>query len=171
MVKKIAVAAGAEGCEILKKLLKINPDNYDMMLELAYASSNLDKPIEVIELGNMLIGKNPKYDCIYTIISKAYLELEDKENAFKCIDEAIGLYPNTNYFINYKGLLYLMDNDERSAEECLKKALEIKPNDPLPYLTQINFHEENENYEKVKEIYERLIADFPDFKGVKRNVC
>ena len=157
--------------KILKKLLEINPENYDVIFELAYVCSSLDKPIEVIELGNRLIGKDSKYDSVYTLISKAYLELEDKDNAFKCIDEAIALYPHTNYFINCKGLLYLMENDEKSSEECFKKALDIKPNDPLPYLTQINFYEEKENYKKVKEIYEKLIADFPDFKGVKRNVC
>lgn len=157
--------------DILKKLLEINPENYDVMIELAYACSNIDKPIEVIELGNKLIAEDSKYDSVYTLIAKAYLELKDKENAFKCIDEAINLHPNTNYFISYKGLLYLMTGDEKSSKECFKKALNTKPNDPLPYLTQINFYEENENYKKVKEIYEKLIADFPDFKGVKRNVC
>lgn len=73
----------------------------------------------------------PKED-IYILISNCRSQLKDYDGAIEWRNKALALREDAGNYMNL-GLIYRLKNDEASAEEMYKKAVELAPKNPNTY--------------------------------------
>jgi tetratricopeptide (TPR) repeat protein len=97
-------------------------------------------------------------------IAYCYTLTFDKYNAMKYYNKAIGQDPV--YYDAYlnRGLLFesQFKNLDKALED-LQRSIDIKPNNKLSYLYEGKIYNEENQFTKAKELYDKVIDMYPDF--------
>lgn len=149
--------------EYFKQGYVINENNKNVLLALVYVCSSLDKPIEVIDYGNKLLSQNENIYEVFYPISKAYVDIGDKQSAIELIDKEINTHPNEDYFHILKGNLYFYLDEEKKADECFNKVYRITPPDLNPVIFQITYYKDHNQTDKAEKLYEKLLKLWPEY--------
>lgn len=129
-------------------LVEDDPENPDMIYELAMAYLNNDQPekaIEQLDKIDELIGINELTAEQKKLI---YLDQGDLDGAVAAVTNLINAFPRN---IDYRGILaqlYEVNGFREQAFEVYTEMLEIAPNDPRPHLDLAQYHKENDDLDK-----------------------
>ena len=167
-----------EAIECYDKALKINPHNFKAWNNKAFALHNLNRLDEAIECYDRVLKINPNDFNVLNNKAFSLHELNRLDEAIECYDKALKINPN--YFEAWANKGFTLESLGRldEAVECYNNALEIYPNHPdmlnrlsvikaqknvsanslEDALNQADTYWEEEDYEKVIEVYD-LISD------------
>ena len=148
--------------ELLKKIVVLQPNTYEVYLRLGLASSslgNLEEAIGYFEKGALI---NPNSSPIYCNLGNLYAELNNKNVALKNYFRAIELNPK-NFNANYNlGSFYFKIGDLENSEKYLKLAINIIPNHFYVYNSLFLLYDRSNNFKKLEEILKQAKNFFPD---------
>ena len=147
--------------DLLKKVIVLQPNKYEIYLRLGLACSalgNLNEAIGYLEKG-VLINSNSSP--IYCNLGNIYAELGNKNLALKNYLKAIEIDPK-NFNANYNlGSYYFKIDDIQNAEKYLNLAVNITPNHLYPYNSLFLLYDRSNNYKKLNEILKKAKNFFP----------
>lgn len=145
---------------------------FKSLLEYVYKKFEVKEDIKILLLYNYIGEKNYKkaleilfdlksssssFERIDFYIGMCYEQLGDIENSIIYLKEAVNKNPKDHEAMNYLGYLYAENNinlDE--AEELLKKALELEP-DNYAYIDSLAWiYYKKKEYEKSEELFEKI---------------
>jgi tetratricopeptide (TPR) repeat protein len=124
----IAVGANREARKVLTEAVERGIDNAEIYSNTAYLDMNegaLDTAIKNYELA---LNKDPGNGLYKFYLGVAYDTKGDQKEAIRILEECVKASPDLSDAFNYLGYLYaLSGNDLDRAEELIKKALELDP--------------------------------------------
>ena len=148
--------------DLLKKVILLQPDRYEIYLRLGLASSSLGNLKEAIEYFEKGASINPNSSPIYCNLGNIYAELGNKDLALKSYFRAIEIDPK-NFNANYNlGSYYFKIDDLENAEKYLNFAVNITPNHIYPYNSLFLLYDRSNNYKKLEEILKKAKKFFPE---------
>ena len=118
----------------LKKILKANPENIDVLNNLAklyFKENHLDKALMTCK---DIIKINPHHSNTYNNIGMIYYLKCQNNKAKESYTKALHVDPNHKQALNNLGIIYYKENNFDDAIKCFKKAIKIDNN----YLDTIN---------------------------------
>lgn len=144
----------------LERSMETDPDNPDVLIDLAYAyemKSNFDK---AIEYNNKLLDIDPYSFDGWVNIGKLYSMNEEYDKAVDAFDFALTINEGDIPTLKMKALsLYLNDNVQeaiRIFEECLRQA----PDDESLYDSLLEGYEVMEQYDRMLDVIDRKEKKF-----------
>ena len=148
--------------DLLKKVIVIQPDRYEIYLRLGLASSslgNFKEAIDYFEKGALI---NSNSSPIYCNLGNIYAELGNKAIALKNYLRAIELDPK-NFNANYNlGSYFYKLGDLENAEKYLNIAVNITPNHIYAYNSLFLLYDRSNNYKKLDDILKKAKFFFPE---------
>lgn len=135
----------------------------DFIFELAYAYGEDEKYEESINYYDKLLAFMGYRDLYIALNNKGviYLRQNKTDEAIKCYQESIRLNPQYPVsYLNYARTL--APSDKNKAAEYYKKAIELSPRDITIYRELAAFYEDNDQREKVIDLYLEAISKFDD---------
>lgn len=167
-----------EAIECYDKSLEIDPNFISSLRNKAFALRTLNRLDEAIECYDKVLKIDPNDFGVWNNKAFSLHELNRSDEAIECYDKALKINPN--YFEAWANKGFTLESLGRldEAVECYNKALEIYPNHPdmlnrlsvikaqknvsvnslEDALNQADTYWEEEDYEKVIEVYD-LISD------------
>ena len=167
-----------EAIECYDEALKIDPNFISALNNKAFALRTLNRLYEAIECYDRVLRINPNDFNAWNNKAFSLHELNRSDEAIECYDKSLKINPN--YFEAWASKGFTLESLGRLDEaiECYNKALEIYPNHPdmlnrlsvikaqknvsvnslEDALNQADTYWEEEDYEKVIEVYD-LISD------------
>lgn len=167
-----------EAIECYDKSLEIDPNFISSLRNKAFALRTLNRLDEAIECYDKVLKIDPNDFGVWNNKAFSLHELNRSYEAIECYDKALKINPN--YFEAWANKGFTLESLGRldEAVECYNKALEIYPNHPdmlnrlsvikaqknvsvnslEDALNQADTYWEEEDYEKVIEVYD-LISD------------
>jgi len=98
----------------------------------------------------------------YIVLAKYYIAMDDRDNALIYIDKALEYFPVMTGLHNIKGMILLEKNELGAAEQVMRKAVSLEPDNPLSRVhIGYVFLRQNHFYKAVKEAQKALQID-PD---------
>jgi tetratricopeptide (TPR) repeat protein len=99
---------------------------------------------EAIREFKKAIEMDPRYPRVHYYLALAYLAQGERERiptARALFEQELAIDPHEFFSTYFLGVVYLEDRDFPAAEDCLKRALRLQPDnpDPLLYLGQVYF--------------------------------
>lgn len=116
-----------EAEEILRELLREDPNDVNCLAFLAEAVIQRDDHAEALEIVNRAIGLAPDHPHLFFIKARVYGEQGDLDLSEKNIKQAITLYPHDADFFAYWAEIKLLSKDYKSALRISNQSLEIDP--------------------------------------------
>lgn len=153
--------------DLLKKVIVLQPDRYEIYLRLGLASSSLGNLKEAIDYFEKGASINSNSSPIYCNLGNIYAELGDKTLALKNYFRAIEIDPksfNANYNL---GSYYFKIDDIKNAEKYLNLAVNITPNHIYPYNSLFLLYDRSNNYKKLEGILKKAKNFFPENSIIK----
>jgi tetratricopeptide (TPR) repeat protein len=157
--------------EAIINLYKDAISNYNtipgFIFELAYAYGEDEKYDESINYYDKLSAFKDYRDLSIALNNKgySYLRLNNLNEAIKCYEEAIRLNPQDPLsYLSYARAL--APSDKNKAVEYFKKAIDLSPQDITVYRELSNLYINNNQKDKVIDLYKEAILKFndvPDF--------
>jgi len=148
--------------DLLKKVIVLQPDRYEIYLRLGLASSSLGNLKEAVEYFEKGASINSNSSPIYCNLGNIYAELGNKVLALKSYFRAIEIDPK-NFNANYNlGSYYFKIDDLENAEKYLNLAVNITPNHIYPYNSLFLLYDRSNNYKKLGEILKKAKKFFPE---------
>lgn len=129
------------------------------------AIDNLNQAIECMKNYNVATFEEQRK--VYTYISKAYIECEDKENAIKYsklideIEEKINDYTNKGNTLYIKGCKLLEDGMYQKAKEIFESVIKI-------YNDENKKNQEAIVYKEMSKVYSKLYNDEESLNKIKK---
>ncbi len=111
-----------QAAKLLMRALKINPNNADAHFSLGYIfryTGPLDKSLKEMQKAVELDPNNP----IFQSIGITYLYTQKYQDALKVFEKS----ENNAFDLGWEGEIFLRLKNIKSAEQSLKKAIEIEP--------------------------------------------
>jgi tetratricopeptide (TPR) repeat protein len=153
--------------ELLKKIIVLQPNRYEIYLRLGLASSslgNLDDAIGYLEKGALI---NQNSSPIHCNLGNLYAELNNKSLALKNYFKAIELDPK-NFNANYNlGNYFYKIDDLENAEKYLNLAINIIPNHIYVYNSLFLLYDRSNSFKKLEEILIKAKNFFPKNSLIK----
>ncbi len=153
--------------DLLKKVIVLQPDRYEIYLRLGLASSSLGKLKEAIVYFEKGASINSNSSPIFCNLGNIYAELGNKNLALKNYFRAIEIDPK-NFNANYNlGSYYYKIDELENAERYLNLAVNITPNHIYPYNSLFLLYDRSNNYKKLGEILKKAKNFFPENSLIK----
>lgn len=153
--------------DLLKKVIVLQPDRYEIYLRLGLACSslgNLKEAIGYFEKGALI---NTNSSPIYCNLGNIYSELGNKTLALRNYFRAIEIDPK-NFNANYNlGSYYYKIDDLENAEKYLNIAVKITPNHIYAYNSLFLLYDRSNNYKKLDEVLKKAKFFFPENALIK----
>lgn len=163
----------SQGIEILKDIVKNNPDNaanwkilgagYSMLEDYDNALKNLQKSLEL----------NPNDAETWNVIAGIYDTLNNFDSAVEYSKKAVELDPNNAGYLNNLGVIYARRGDFANAIDCLKKAISLNPQEASYWSSLGRCYELQENFTEAKNCYSKAVeldSETEEFKTRLANV-
>ena len=157
---------------LLKKVIALQPDRYEIYLRLGLASSSLGNLKDAIDYFEKGASINSNFSPIYCNLGNIYAEVGNKNLALKNYFRAIQIDPK-NFNANYNlGSYYYKIDDLENAEKYLNIAVNITPNHIYTYNSLFLLYDRSNNFKKLEEILKKAKKFFPEnllikfFEGV-----
>jgi len=117
--------------EVLKELLKNNPEDVNILYNLGMCYTELNQTQQAIEMLNKCIGLAPKHSNAYVALSFAYVKENNLPKAKEFLLKAIEIDPNNSYALKNLGGIWGKLGDNVKALYFLKKSYDLNPDDPF----------------------------------------
>ena len=147
-----------EAEKIYKKILKINPKNFETNFYLGtlYAQNkNFEKAIEILSFASQI---NPDLPDLHNNLGLILREAGKLEEASNSIKKAININPNYSVAHSNLGLIYRDLGLTDKAVSCFEKSIEINPNHSDPYNNLGLIYKDLGNIEKAVEYFKKTIS-------------
>ncbi|MCM8818343.1 MAG: tetratricopeptide repeat protein, partial [Candidatus Omnitrophica bacterium] len=118
----------SEAENVFNEILKINPQNYEVLTELAWLCYLKKDEKKAIELLNKSIEINENYPKIYYILAEIYRYKMDFEKFTVAVEKLSKLIPDDFYPYYLKGLIFRAIGDLTKSKENFQKAYKILKN-------------------------------------------
>lgn len=148
-----------EGLEVLEDLIKLDPNNPDILYNLGMVHSQLNSPKAAIKVLEHCIESNPSHSNAFVALGFAYSLVEDYEKAKSYFLKALKISPNNPYALRNLGGIFGKLNDFYKSLIYLKKAFELIPDDPqtvyglgYAYLELGDIENAQKQFKKIIEI-------------------
>jgi len=153
--------------DLLKKVILLQPNRYEIYLRLGLASSSLGNFKDAINYFEKGASINSNSSPIYCNLGNIYAEIGNKNLALKNYFRAIEIDPK-NFNANYNlGSYYYKVDDLENAEKYLNLAVNINPNHIYPYNSLFLLYDRSNNYKKLGEILKKAKKFFPKNSLIK----
>lgn len=116
--------------ELFLDLLIDEPNNTDVIYNLAMCHTDLNEPEKAIELLQRCISLSPRFANAYVALGYVYVKAGDNEKAKQSLEKALEIEPDNPHAHRNLGGIYGKEGDYRRSAEHSKKALEAEPEDP-----------------------------------------
>ena len=143
------------------KLLKKNPNDYQLIYSIGLSYVNLQNYIEADKYFHKLLYVQKKPE-IFFIQANIHKQLKKYETAITYFEEAIQLNPNFSEAYNNLGNIKKRIGKIEEAISCFKKAIELKENNILAYFNLANTYRENRYFNELIETYEKILSFNPN---------
>jgi len=124
------------------------------------------KPEEAISTYETILATEPANKKALFNTGVLYSQLGKYEKGIFYLEKYIELEPSSSEAYTYLGIIYKKLEKLQDAELCFKKAQDVSSNSVMPLLALAEFYEEQRNYEKALEIYDRVIKNIPEYPGI-----
>ena len=153
--------------DLLKKVIVLQPNRYEIYLRLGLASSSLGNFKDAIVYFEKGVSINPNSSPIYCNLGNIYAEIGNKNLALQNYFRSIEIDPK-NFNANYNlGSYYYKIDDLENAEKYLSIAVSISPNHIYPYNSLFLLYDRSNNYKKLSEILKKAKEIFPENSLIK----
>ena len=143
------------------KLLKKNPNDYQLIYSIGLSYVNLQNYIEADKYFHKLLYVQKKPE-IFFIQANIHKQLKKYDTAITYFEEAIQLNPNFSEAYNNLGNIKKRIGKIEEAISCFKKAIELKENNILAYFNLANTYRENRYFNELIETYEKILSFNPN---------
>ena len=146
----------------LKYLLrgnKINPQNLDLLYELAFNYKQKEKADEAIDVYNKIIDLEPYSSEAWFNLGQLFFVKEDYEKAIQAFDFATTIDDKDSMAWLQKGHAYFQNESYTKAIEAYSKYMEQTSYKDIPLVYIGECYEKLENYEKAMECYLKVIKE------------
>lgn len=117
--------------EVLKELLKNNPEDVNILYNLGMCYTELNQIQQAIEMLNKCIELAPKHSNAYVALSFAYVKENNLPKAKEFLLKAIEIDPNNPYALKNLGGIWGKLGDNVKSLYFLKKSYDSNPDDPF----------------------------------------
>ena len=143
------------------KLLKKNPNDYQLIYSIGLSYVNLQNYIEADKYFHKLLYVQKKPE-IFFIQANIHKQLKKYDTAITYFEEAIQLNPNFSEAYNNLGNIKKRIGKIEEAISCFKKAIELKENNILAYFNLANTYRENRYFNELIETYQKILSFNPN---------
>jgi predicted O-linked N-acetylglucosamine transferase (SPINDLY family) len=158
----------ARGAELLRRSLKLNPDQPVALLNLAAASLELGEPQSALEFCQRCLELAPEYAQAHYLYGKGLVQLGRNEEAAQAYRRAVTLVPDCRDYLLALGAACLALGRPAAALAAFDRALQDSPNGPELLLNRgVALLELNRNSEAVSAL-QRAVSLEPH-SGVAHN--
>lgn len=148
-----------KAAEVFLRLEELRPDNLDYFYEEAnmyVLTENLPRAIEVYDrlearLGHTDLWTMQKY--------KLYMSLDNETAARKEIEGISAAMPGETKYWEMLAQMYLKGKNYRQALACLKKVLELKPDDPYIYISLADYYRHTGDDKQAFQALEKAVLN------------
>ena len=150
---KFLIGENAEAIEYLDKILNVDSDNKEALVQKTKAyilMQKLDKAEEVIKL---VLEKDPNYVEGLIIYGELFLAQNNYKDALRYYDKALAIEPKNLVGLAGRARTYLINGDMDKTLIDSQKIIDLNPNDPMgwymmasAYYTQGKINEANKVY-------------------------
>jgi len=152
-----------EANEDLLKAYELDPENVDVLNNLAINSDEIGKPEDTFKYLQKIININPDYHVAYINLGFKHQLDGQHEKALTYFDQAIEMDPNEALAYSNRSYSRLVTNDTSGAMKDVNLSISLHPANSWAYKIRALIHMENgdqkaacEDLEKAKELgYEK----------------
>jgi tetratricopeptide (TPR) repeat protein len=147
---------------ILSQILKINPDNLEVMQLLGLTKHRLKKFEEAISIFDAAIQIDESNYENYNNKGLCLVNLGRHHEAIENIKKSIEINPNCAFLYGNLGLQYRYIKKTEEAISCFEKSIEIEPNETAWSMLG-GCYGENKQLEKAEECFLKALEINPNF--------
>ena len=145
--------------ELLKKVILLQPNRYEIYFRLGLASNNLGNLKDAISYFEKAVLINPNSAPTFCNLGNLYAELNEKNLALKNYFKSIEI-DSKNFKANYNlGSYYFKLGNLEEAEKYLVYAKNIMPNNVFTYNSLLFLYDRSNNLEKL----DKTLIEAKDF--------
>jgi tetratricopeptide (TPR) repeat protein len=122
-----------ESIKILKEAQKLDPDNFNVMYETAFAYVLKKDYKEAVKILEKNVDHKEVTDQLYQLLGNSYDYWEKPEKAIEAYDAGLKKFPNSGKLYLEKGNVYLIKKDYNKAVPLYEKGIEVDPEFPSNY--------------------------------------
>lgn len=115
--------------DLLEELLRIDPENKDILYNLGMCYTELDEPRKAVKTLSECTRHYPQYSNAYVALGFAYSKLADYKKAKDSFLMALEIDPSNSYALRNLGGIYGKESDYEKAIKCLEKSFSINQED------------------------------------------
>ena len=130
---------------VLNNALKQEPNNIDMLKDLAYLSYLKRDFGKSIEVGKVLIERPDVDEQSFQILGMAYKSIAENKECDKLYKRALKKFPNSGVLYNEYGELLASQKNMPAAIEQWEKGIETSPSFSSNYFNAANYYALNDN--------------------------
>lgn len=113
---------------LFKKAITINPNNSEVLIQLAFCAALLGKNKEAIEYANRAVTLDPFSLLNIAYIGGIYWTVGDLEKVLETGKRSVDIDPNFPYGHIYLGMYYLLTKKNNESISEFERAVELYPN-------------------------------------------
>lgn len=118
----------------------------------------------VIRYMNAEVQKYPSNEIAWVSLARAYIQIQDMNNASVALGKALELEPENLQAINLKGLFYLRTGQEDKAVETMQASLEFEPKNSVAYYYMALVDKNKKNLKSALANARKAIEVNPKFR-------
>ena len=145
--------------EVFRKLEEFRPDNLDYFYEEAnmyVLTENLPRAIEVYNRLEDRLG----YTDVWTMQKyKLYMGMGNEKAARVEIERISAALPGETKYLEMLAQMYIKEKKYKQALVCLKKVLEIKPDDPYIYISLADYYRHTGDEKQAFQALEKAVSN------------
>jgi predicted O-linked N-acetylglucosamine transferase (SPINDLY family) len=158
-----------EAKKIYKKILKKNPNNFEIINLLGVISLQSKKYDEAIILIKEALKINPNHHSLYNNLGVAYKELKKNDIAIKNFKKAIELNPNYAEAYNNLGIIFKNINQYEESIQNYLKSIQLKANYIEAYYNLGLLYKELKKYKEAIINFNKAIELNPNYIEAYKN--
>ncbi len=155
----------SEGKVLLEKVFSLNPDIFEVCLNLGLINSqlgDLDASIFYLQRANKI---NPESSQVYFNLGLAFDKKKETNLAINNFKKVTELDPKNSFAFYNIGSIYQEIFNREEAEKYLKKSINLNPNYELAYNNLFDVYDWSNQIDKYSELLKKL-----ETKNIEKNI-
>ncbi len=104
------------------------------------------------------VAENPR-PILYIEMARSYWRAQDRQSAFRTMEEAVSIFPDEPGLYFFLAELYLADNKDDQAVTVLERYREVAPHDLDVYQDLASFYSQMGDYPRVLDLLDQVPED------------
>ena len=150
-----------EALKILKRALKLNPDDFEIYNTMSSALRRLNKMEEALAGYDMALAIKPDYAEAHNNKGLVFHQLGKIKEAAKCYARALEIKPDYPVAHNNLGNALIYLGDLGKAQNSFKRALSLKPDYASAYESLIELYEKTNQMEPLRQTLLNIKTTIP----------